>query len=115
MARTALTPTAVPAAGLDLATSGVAGDTVNGNSYPWTAGRRVYVSNGDAAALTITVATPGTVGALALAIADVTVTVPAGGARLLPALGQEVRQSDGSVYVDWSGVTTPPDVTVLDL
>lgn len=115
MPRTALTPTAVPAAGLNLAASGTAGDTVNGNSYPWTAGRRMHVSNGDAAALTVTVPTPGTVGPLALAISDATFTVPAGGARLLPALGQEVRQGDGSVYVDWSGVTTAPTVTVLDL
>lgn len=115
MPRTALAATAVPAAGLDLSTSGVAADTVNGNSFPWTASRRLYVHNGDASALTVTVATPGTVGALALAIADVTVTVAAGAGKLLPALGGEVRQGNGSVYVDWSGVTTAPTVTVLDL
>lgn len=115
MPRTALAATAVPAAGLDLSTSGVAADLANGNSYPWTAGRRLYVHNGDAAALTVTVPTPGTVGALGLAIADVTVTVAAGSGKILPAMGSEVRQGNGSAYVDWSGVTTPPTVTVLDL
>ncbi|MEV0619595.1 hypothetical protein AB0I81_40195 [Nonomuraea sp. NPDC050404] len=111
MARTALTPAIVGAAGLNLADTAVAAQLTDGNSFPWAPRRHAWVSNGDDAVLTVTVPTPGTVGPLALPIGDATFAVPAGEALLLPVLGQECRQSDGTVHLNYTG-TTPTSVTV---
>ncbi|MEU5608450.1 hypothetical protein AB0H03_06780 [Streptomyces sparsogenes] len=115
MARTALTPVAVGAAGVVLPDAGTAAQLTDGNSYLWAQGRRLYVHNGDSTDLTVTVQTPAT-SAMGLAIADATYTVAAGKARLLPAAGLETRRtSDGAVWVDYTGADTGVTVAVLDL
>jgi hypothetical protein len=116
MARTAITPTGVGAAGVVLADVDTAAELTDGNSFPWARGRHLYVANGDVTELTVTVQTPATVGAGALAVADATFTVAAGAARLLPALGIEFRRaSDGAVWVDYAGASASVTVAVLDL
>jgi hypothetical protein len=115
MARTLIAPTTVPAAGVVLADVDVAAELTDGNSFTWASGRRLYVANGDSTTLTVTVQTPGTVGAQALAIADATFTVAAGAAKLLPRLGPEFRRTDGAVWLDYSGADTAVTVAVLDL
>ena len=115
MARTALPVTPVPAAGLNLAAGGTAVNFIDGNSFPWAADRCLYVTNGDTTPLTVTVQTPGTVGSLALAVADAPFTVPASASRLLPVLGSEFRRPDGSVWVDWTGADAAVTCTVVEL
>lgn len=94
----------------------VAAELVDGNAFPWSRTRRLYVANGDDVALTVTVQTPVTVGARALAVADEEFTIPAGEALLLPRLGPEFRRSaDGAVWVDYDGPDAAVTVAVLDL
>ncbi|MGW8988717.1 hypothetical protein ACWGRF_02080 [Streptomyces zhihengii] len=92
-----------------------AAQLTDGNSFPWAARRHLYVKNAAATPLTVTVQTPGTVGPQALAIADAVFTVAAGKERILPALGGEVRRSDGTVWVDYAGAAASVTVAVLDL
>ncbi|MFD4264139.1 hypothetical protein ACFWR9_42665 [Streptomyces sp. NPDC058534] len=115
MARTALAPTSVGAAGVDPGGAAVAAQLTDGNSFPWGERRHLYVVNGDTTALTVTVQTPSTVGAQALAVADATYTIPAGGDLLLPRLGWEFRRTDGRVWVDYAGADASVTVAVLDL
>lgn len=115
MARTALTVTGPAAAGLDLATALVAADLTDGNSFLWAPRRYLRVVNGDSTTLTVTVQTPATVGSQALAVADLAITVPAAGDRLIGPLGPEFRQADSSVYVDYAGADASVTATVLDL
>lgn len=114
MARTAIAPTVVPGAGVVLEDTAVAATLTDGNSFTWGPRKRLYVANGDAVDLTVTLQTPATVGSQSLAVADATVTVPAGKARLLRPLGSEYRRSDGDVWVDYAGATTAVTVAVLD-
>ncbi|MCC5580584.1 hypothetical protein IMZ11_33700 [Microtetraspora sp. AC03309] len=114
MARTALTPVALGAAGAVLPDAGSAANIADGNSFPWRSRRQVWISNGDDTALTVTVPTPGTVGRQALPIGDATFTVAAGKARLLPPLGDEYRQADGSVHLNYAGADASVTVAVLD-
>lgn len=111
MARTALTPVSPGTTGLNLDDEAVAAELTDGNSYPWSPRRHLYVNNGDDAALTVTIPTPATVGPLGLDVDDAEFTVPAGEHLLLPAMGVEARQANGLVYVNWSG-DTPTGVTV---
>lgn len=115
MARTAITPTDAGAAGVDPGGVAVAAQLADGNSFGWGDRRYLYVANGDATDLTVTVQTPATVGAQALAVADASYTVPAGGDLLLPRLGWEFRRSDGTVWVDYAGAAASVTVAVLDL
>ncbi|MFI7014389.1 hypothetical protein [Streptomyces sp. NPDC050164] len=115
MARTAIAATAVGAAGVDPGGVAVAAELTDGNSFTWTRSRHLYVVNGDATPLTVTVQTPGTVGGQALAVADAEFTVPAGGDLLLPELGPEFRRPDGSVWIDYAGADASVTVAVLDL
>lgn len=116
MARTAITPTALGATGAVLQDVDVTAELTDGNSFPWAKDRRLYVANGDATQLTVTVQTPATVGSQALAVADAPFTVDAGKARLLPELGPEFRRSsDGAVWVDYAGASTAVTVAVLDV
>lgn len=115
MARTAIMPTTVGAAGVVLADVDTAAQLTDGNSFPWNRRRHLYVANGAATELTVTVQTPATVGAGALAVTDATFTVAAGAARLLPELGSEFRRADGAVWVDYAGATASVTVAVLDL
>ncbi|MEV4457016.1 hypothetical protein [Microbispora sp. NPDC049633] len=115
MARTALTPVSLGTTGVLLPDAGAAANIADGNSFSWTSGRRVYVHNGDDTALTVTVPTPGTVGSLGLSIGDATFTVAAGKGRMLPALGQEFRQADGTVHLNYSGADATVTVAVVDI
>lgn len=115
MARTAVAPTAVGAAGVDPGGVAVAAELTDGNAFTWATGRRLYVANGDATPLTVTVQTPATVGAQALAVDDADFVIPAGEALIFPRLGGEFRRPDGAVWVDYSGATTAVTVAVLDL
>jgi len=56
--------------------------------------------------ITLTIQTPGTVDGLA--VTDRTVTIPAttGDKMIGPFPTSQYNQSDGKVYLDWSGVTT---------
>lgn len=115
MARTALAVTALGTTGVSPSGVAVAAQLTDGNSFPWAAGRHLFVANAAATVLTVTVQTPATVGAQALAVADATYTVAAGANRLLPALGPEFRRpSDGAVWVDYSGAAASVTVSVLD-
>lgn len=116
MARTAVAVTAVGAAGVDPGAVAVAAELTDGNSFPWAAGRHLYVANGDVNPLTLTVQTPATVGTQALAVDDAQYVIAAGDALLLPRLGGEFRRaSDGAVWVDYAGATASVTVAVLDL
>lgn len=76
----------------------------------------LYVKNGAAGAVTVTVQTPGTVDGLA--IPDRTISVPAGGERLIGRLRPDVYNrppggtDEGAIYVDFSAVAS---VTVAAL
>ncbi|HEY9473644.1 MAG TPA: hypothetical protein VIS06_07310 [Mycobacteriales bacterium] len=114
MARSTVTPTTVTEAGIDPAAVAVAANTTDGDAFAWRAHRLLYVANGDDAEITVTIATAATVGRSALAVADQSVTIAAGGAKLMGPFGPEYRQADGSVHVDYAG-TTPASVTVAVL
>ncbi|MGS2641684.1 hypothetical protein [Streptosporangium sp. G12] len=114
MARTALTPVPSSEDGIDLLAVDTVAELTDGNSFPWAAHRRVWILNGDDAALTVTFPTPGTVGRGNRAIADGSGSVPAGAHRLFGPFGPEFRQADGSVWINYTG-TTPSAVTVAVL
>jgi hypothetical protein len=114
MARTAVTATRLTAAGIDPGDVDAAANLADGNSFAWTPNALLYVDNGDDSELTVTVVTPATVGRGALAIADTTITVPAGEYRLAGPFGGEHVQTDGSVHVNYSGADASVTVAVLD-
>ncbi|MBG0830518.1 hypothetical protein HS041_22410 [Planomonospora sp. ID67723] len=114
MARTALSATTLTEAGIDPGDVDTAAELTDGNSFVWAAHRLLYVLNGDDAALTVTIPTPVTVGRGSLAVADTTITIPAGEYRLAGPFGQEHRQADGTVHVNYAG-TTPTGVMVAVL
>jgi len=113
MARTALTATELATTGTSPAAIDVAAEVTDGNYFTYKAHRFVYVLNGDDAALTVTIPTPGTIGRGALTIADTAVTIPAGEYRLIP-FGLEHKQADSTVHVNYAG-TTPVGVMVAVL
>ncbi|GAA3441058.1 hypothetical protein [Planomonospora venezuelensis] len=114
MARTALTAVASSEDGINLETVDTAAELTDGNSFAWTADRRVWIRNGDDASLTVAFPTPGTVGRGSRAIADGGGSIPAGEHRLFGPFGPEFRQADGSVWINYTG-TTPTSVTVAVL
>lgn len=78
---------------------------VDGHAVTWRETLFFYVANGGGSSITATVPTPGTVDGLA--IADLTVTVPAGQNRLFgPFPADYYRQSDSTVHINFSGVTS---------
>lgn len=66
----------------------------------------IHVKNGSAGALTVTLVTPGNV--VGQAVADVAVSVPAGGERLIGPLPGSLfaRAADGLGDITYSGVTS---------
>ncbi|NRQ35987.1 hypothetical protein HII36_29760 [Nonomuraea sp. NN258] len=114
MARTALTAVTPSEGGIDLDGVDTPAELTDGNSFVWAPGRKFYVNNGDDAALTVTVQSAATVGASALAVADLPITVAAGARRLCGPFGPEYRRADGTVWIDYAG-TTPANVTVAAL
>lgn len=110
MPRTAITPQKATAAGRT-----VTFEPANslGNSFNAAKGRALIIRNGSAAAITATLPTPAT--ADGLAIADRAITVAAG-AQTHVGIGSQAgiyAQTDGTVWVDYSAVTTV-DVAVVD-
>lgn len=87
--------------GLDptYAAAAVGGDTVRvvDNLF-------LHVKNGDAAPHTVTVATPGTIGGLA--IADLPATIPAGDERMIGPIDHNFRASTGLASITYDGVTS---------
>jgi hypothetical protein len=74
-----------------------------GDTAPVGPGRFLYASNGSGGALTVTVATPGTVSGLA--IADTAVSIAAGDIAIIP-LANVHRGSNGRAAITYSGVTS---------
>jgi hypothetical protein len=110
MPRTAVTPQRVTTAGLAVAFEPA---NVDGNSFAAARGRALHVRNRSTASITVTLPTAATVDGLA--IADRAVTVAAG-AHASISVGSHAGiygQTDGSVWVDYSAVTTV-DVAVID-
>lgn len=111
MPRTAITPQKATSAGV-----AVTFEPANslGNSYFAAKGRGLVVRNGSGSAITVTLPTPAT--ADGLAIADRAITVAAG-AQTHVGVGSQAgiyAQTDGTVWVDYSAVTTVT-VAVVDI
>lgn len=103
------------ASGLDIEAADVAAETTDGNSFAWAPNRVFHVLNGDDASITVTIPTPGTVGAAALAIGDASGTVAAGARKQFGPFGREFVQSTGLVHVDFAGTTmTGVMIAVVD-
>ncbi len=98
MARTALATQSVKPAGTAPTYTAA---NVDGHSVSM--GVMLHVKNGGAAAITVTVQTPGTLDGLA--IADRTVSVVNAGEQLISLRGP-YDQGDGNAYVDFSAVTS---------
>lgn len=76
-----------------------------GVAFPNTGRETMHVKNASAGAVTLTIPTPLTIDGLA--VADRTVSVPAGGDRFIgPFPGEYYNQSDGHVYVEFSAVAS---------
>jgi hypothetical protein len=115
MPRALITPTASSEAGIDLTAVDVAANTTDGNSFQWTPTRKVWILNGDDAALTPTFINPATVGPSANAVADLPGNaIPAGAHKLYGPFHPSYRQADGTVWIDYAG-TTPASVTIAVL
>lgn len=104
MARTALTVTEVPLAGVNDSLSAANADghsvALDRNAATW-----IEVNNGAGAPITVTIVTPNTVNGLA--IADRTVTVTNGTRRKISLEDRRnYAKSDGTVDVNFSSVTT---------
>ena len=100
MARTAVTPQNVTSAGVVLATEPA---NVDGNSIK--TGTLFQVTNGSAASINVTVVTPGLIDG-DLAIPDRVIAVAAAATRLIGRLGPVYHQSDGTVHINYSAVTS---------
>jgi hypothetical protein len=100
MPRTAITPQQVTSAGLTVATEPA---NVDGNSIP--AGTILEVGNASAGSINVTAVTPGTVDG-DLALPNRVVAVAAGATVLIGRLGPVYHQSDGTIHVNYSAVTS---------
>lgn len=102
IARAGLGPTYAAAAG-------------GGDSFSPSKNTFLHVKNGGGGAVTVTVVTPGTLIA-DIAIADVAVSVPAGGERMIGPCPYEyfADPADGLADITYSGVTSVT-VAVLEL
>lgn len=102
MARTSLTVQEVALAGITLSFEAANAD---GNSFANDGNVILYVKNGDASSHTVTIPTPATVGGMA--VEDLTVSVPAGGEKVVGPFPTHVfNQSGGVVYVNYDAVTS---------
>lgn len=107
MARTAITPQTVTTAGAAITLEAA---NVAGNSVDLTTGAKVmWIKNGDAGSITVTLPSVATVDGLALA--DRTVTI-AGTTEKHFRLHDAQKRTDGTVYINYSAVTS---VTVAAL
>lgn len=102
MPRTAITPQVVTTTGLSVT---YAAANVDGNSITSPATRRdLTVKNGSAASINVTIPTPGQVDGLD--IADRVITVPAGAEMRIRTDSLAYRQTDGSMHINYSAVTS---------
>lgn len=103
MARTALVPQQVVRAGLTPVFSAANAD---GHSVANDGHVMLEVKNGSGAPITVTVQTPGTVDGLAIAELVVTIPATSGDKMIGPFQPGIYNQADGTIYVDFSAVTT---------
>lgn len=102
MARSSLTLQDVERSGLE---PSYASANADGNSFANNSRVVLHAKNGSGSPITVTVKTPGTVDGLA--VADRTVAIPAGEERIMGVFPPaDYNQSDGSVHVDYSDVTS---------
>lgn len=100
MARATLTPQEVSRAGLTHTFAAV--DAANGNEFVNDGKSVLYVKNAGVGSINVTASTPGTVDGLA--VADLVVAVANGVNKMIGPFPPGIyNQSDGKVYVDWSG------------
>lgn len=103
MARTALTGQAIVSSGLEAALTAANAD---GHSIPNRAGQILLVRNGAGSDVTVTIPTSAVADG-DLAVADRAVVVTAGEDRYITVGAKsEYRQNDGTVYVNFSSVTS---------
>lgn len=102
MARTALSVQEPSIAGLNPAMTAA---NVDGHSVPGSGDILIEVSNASGGAVAVTIPTPATVGGLA--VADGGGSIPAGQRRIFgPFRADLCNQSDGTVSIDFSAVTS---------
>lgn len=103
MARTALTPTALTAAGATLSTTSANAD---GHTIPGDGDVILYVANGSGGSINVTIVTPGTQDGQA--ISDRVVAVGAGATKLIGPFPPRTYtdEADGLVDVDFSSVSS---------
>ena len=96
MARDILTVQEIVRTGLNPSLS--AGDSANGHEFVNDGKTYVEVVNGGGSPIVVTIPTPGSIDGLA--IADRTVSVPAGETRKIGPFPNTYNQSGGLVYID---------------
>ncbi|MCB9172353.1 MAG: hypothetical protein H6637_05455 [Ardenticatenales bacterium] len=103
MARTALAVQEITRSGLTpvLTAANAGGHSIVNDDFTY-----IEVVNAGGSACTVTVQTPGTVDGLAVAERAVTVAATSGRKRIGPFPKHIYDQSDGTVYVDFSTVTS---------
>lgn len=102
MARTALTAAQIDEDGV---VASLTSANADGHSIVFRSKLFLRVTNGSASSITVTVQTPKTVSGLA--VADRPITVAAGATVYINLDNADLyRQSNGTVYVDFSAVTT---------
>lgn len=105
MARTPLSVQSISRSGLNPTYSAAPAD---GHSVANGSGKKrfIHVKNGGGSPINVTVQTPLTIDT-SLAVSDLVVAVPNAGERIIGPFPSEVySQSDGSIYVDFSGVSS---------
>lgn len=102
MADLSLTTVSVAAGTLDVAAAATAA-AGGGDTAPVGPGRFLYVNNGAASPITVTIATPGTVSGVG--IADPTYVVAAGKHAIIP-LANIFRGANGRAAITYSSATT---------
>lgn len=102
-----LTPVTAVRTGLDIVGAAVAAATL-GDTFPNTGRELLFIANGDVSDMTLTIVTPATLAGQA--VADRTVTIPAGESRLIGPFPVGIyNNAAGGVDLTYSSVT---DLTV---
>jgi hypothetical protein len=106
---TALTPVTSAAAGATIVAP-VAVDGANGNSFVNTGREMIEITNGGGSSITVTIITNGTfnVSGVAYAVADVTVTIPAGASKVCGPFDKGLFNdvATGTVQMNFSSATS---------
>lgn len=101
MARSALTLQTVAKTGI---VPSYAAANADGNSFANDGNTVIHVKNGSGSSINVTLQTPGTVDDLA--VTDRVVAVAAGAEKMIGPFPPGIYNQSGSVYVDYSDVTT---------